>query len=114
MNWKKLVILLISIYTGLIATACVTRYLDSLARHGDILWRHIIYPVKIVLIAVSVHVYFYLRRNVDQAGGNFWVNLIKLSPLRLCVLLLSSIFAFSQYELSKLLFWPIKILFFRW
>lgn len=114
MNLKKLFITFISIYTGLIATACVTRYLDSLARHGDILWSHVIYPVKIVLLSVSIYVYVYLRKNIDLAEGHFLIDLIKLSPLRLGLLSLSSGFAFSQYEPYKLLFWPFKILLFRW
>jgi len=114
MNLKKLTLILISIYTGLIATACVERYLSSLARHGTIQWIHLIYPIKIILLSVSLYVYFYLKKNTDLSKDNFWIDLIKLSPARLSILLASSIFAFSQYTLAHIFLWPIKILIFRW
>jgi len=114
MNLKKSSIILISMYTGLIATACVDRYLSSLARHGTIQWIHLIYPIKIVLLSVSFYVYFYLKKNTDLSADNFWIALIKLSPARLSILLASSIFAFSQYTPAHVFLWPIKILLFRW
>ncbi len=114
MNLKKSSIILISMYTGLIATACVDRYLSSLARHGTIQWIHLIYPIKIVLLSVSFYVYFYLKKNINLADDNFFATLVKLSPLRILILLASSIFAFSQYTPSHIFLWPIKILLFRW
>ena len=111
---KQICIFLIAIYTGLIATACIHRYLDSLARHGTIQWSQLVYPIKLVLISVSIYVYFYLKKNIDLAGDHFFTALIKLSPLRLLILLASSIFAFWQYTPFQIFVSPTRILFFKW
>ena len=105
----------ISFYTGLIAALCATRVMHSLARHGQIMWgMGLLYAAKLVLIVIGIYTYRYLAREVEAKyhNQNLLDFLIKLSPVRLMVLIVSSGFVLEEFGWS--VFSMTRGLIFRW
>lgn len=99
----KKYLIAISFYTGLIGALCATRVMHSLARHGHIMWgMGILYTAKLVLIGVGIYTYKYLTREVKAKHycQNLLDFLIKLSPVRLLILIVSSGFVFEEFRWS--------------
>jgi len=90
---QKLLITFISIYSGLIATLCLDLGLVKLARHGYLTWGDLIYPSKLIWLAIGAYVYYYMTKQIknksdDQSTLSF---LIKLSPIRLGILAIATV-----------------------
>jgi hypothetical protein len=105
----------ISFYTGLIAALCATRVMHSLARHGHIMWgMGMLYTAKLVFIGIGIYTYRYLTREVAAKynNQNLLNFLIKLSPVRLMVLVVSSGFVFEEFRWTS--FSMTRGLIFRW
>ncbi len=111
----KKYLLAISFYTGLIAALCATRVMHSLARHGKIMWgMGILYTAKLVLIGIGIYTYRYLNRvvAVKYHNQNLLNFLIKVSPVRLMVLVVSSGFVLEEFRWT--IFSMTRGLLFRW
>ncbi|MEI7531181.1 MAG: hypothetical protein WCK52_04560 [Betaproteobacteria bacterium] len=111
---KRIIIGVIALYTGIIANACLLRITFSFARHGQITWGDIFYPSKIILILVVIYTYLYLKKATINVDTNLLQFLIKLSRIRLIILVLSSAFAFWQFGFIRTLYLPLKVLFVLW
>ena len=118
MKLKKIhliLIFLISLYIGIIATDCFQRIMLSLARHGLMSWREYLYDTKIILIAATFLAYKYLVKSVQDTQGNFTQNFIANNlPLFIGVTIATRL-VFSQFlTLYMIYISPLKLLLFRW
>jgi hypothetical protein len=111
---KKIFIVLISIYTGFIANACIERILDSLARHGTISWADLIYPSKMVLLGVTLTSYRYLIKCLGNFEPVSLITIVNKGRFQIILLVMASALVFTQFNVYQIFAHPVKMLFFRW
>ena len=112
-KFKKISLIIISIFLGFIANGCVVRILDSLARHGHISWTDIIYPSKIVFIGSSYLTYRYLKNSFNDFDGNIY-GVFKKNVAFFILLAIATSLVFSQYSIFQIFVNPLITLFLRW
>ena len=113
-KFQTFIVIALSIYAGLIFNDCVMRVLDSLARHGHIVWADVIYITKIVLIATTYLSYRYISKIFTEVENSSYKVIIRKNVIPIVLLAIASAFVFSQYSLFKAFVIPIKALFLLW
>ena len=113
-KFQTFLVIALSIYAGLIFNDCVMRVLDSLARHGHIVWADVIYITKVVLIATTYFSYRYISKIFTEAENSSYKSIISKNIIPIFLLVIASAFVYSQYSLFKAFVIPIKILFLLW
>ena len=113
-KFQTFIVVMLSIYSGLILNDCVMRVMDSLARHGHISWMHVIYATKFVLIVATYFSYRYLSKIFSGVENSSYIAIIWKNIIPIVLLAIASAFIFSQYSLFKAFIIPIKALFVLW
>lgn len=113
-KFQTFIVVALSIYSGLILNDCVMRVMDSLARHGHISWREVIYATKIVLITTAYLSYRYLSKIFSEVENSSYKTIITKNIIPIFLLVIASALVFSQYSIFKAFVIPIKTLFFLW
>jgi len=113
-KFQTFLVIALSIYVGLIFNDCVMRVLDSLARHGHIVWADVIYITKIVLIATTYLSYRYISKVFTEVENSSYKAIIRKNVIPIILLAITSAFVFSQYSLIKAIVIPLKALFLLW
>jgi hypothetical protein len=113
-KYQTFLVIALSIYAGLIFNDCVMRVLDSLARHGHIVWADVIYITKVVLIATTYLSYRYISKIFTGVENSSYKSIISKNIIPIFLLAIASAFVFSQYSLFNAFVVPIKVLFLLW
>jgi len=101
-KFQTFIVIVLSIYSGLILNDCVMRVMDSLARHGHISWIHVIYATKVILIVTTYFSYRYLSKIFSEFENSSYKTIITKIIIPIFLLAISSTFVFSQYSLELL------------
>ena len=106
---------LISVYSGLIATNCICRIMLSLARHGLMSWRELLYDFKIILIVAIYIAYREFRKSLYIKEGNFYKDLAVNNLLLLFGVVVGTRLVFSQFSsFYEIFVRPFVWLFLKW
>jgi hypothetical protein len=99
---QKILVAIISLYTGLIAIACLSKGVVKLMAHGYMSSQDFLYPAKIIFIAIAVYVYLYLTNNLKAKpeSESTLKFLVMLSPVRLGILIVATAFVIYMQGLN--------------
>jgi len=110
-----ILIILISLYTGIIVTDCFQRVMLSLVRHGLMSWMEYLYDTKIILAAATFFTYKHLFKSMQDVHGFFLKSLIVNNLPLFIGIVIATRLVFSQFSSLYMIYVsPLKLFFLRW